>query len=305
MRGGCTLQNDRTAEFRCQRGYILITLMLFFTLLAIAALAALPEITQQLKRDREEELIHRGVQYTRAVQRYYKKFGRYPTRIEELESTNNLRFLRKRYKDPVTGKDFRLLRLGDPALVGMGFGQGFGQGIQAVAQALQQGNRPGFVAAPGGGVRPAGPGDTALPQVTGLPGSASTVQQAPESGETESSGGAADTKSDESGSSSSGSSPGLGGQVFGGGPIVGVASTSNAKTIREFNNKSHYKEWPFVYDPSSDRGGLLNTPTQPNLTQSFNAAGQPAGGQGQAQQTPQTGQAPSSPPQQNPSPDEQ
>src|SRR5260370_20419300 len=95
------------------RGYILITLMLFITLLAIAAMAVLPEISFQIKRDREEEMIHRAVAYSRAVKRYYKKFGRYPSRIEELESTNNMRFLRKRYKDPITGKDFKLLHLSD------------------------------------------------------------------------------------------------------------------------------------------------------------------------------------------------
>src|SRR5512143_1866489 len=152
-----TLSGCPVAErHNSQRGYILITLMLFFTLLAISALAVLPRVAQQIKRDREEEMIHRGVQYTRAVQRYYKKFGRYPTRIEELESSNNLRFLRKRYQDPMTGKEFRLLRLGDPALATMGFGAGFGQ--QGLAGLPGQGglaggapgSRPGFVGAPGG-----------------------------------------------------------------------------------------------------------------------------------------------------------
>ena len=37
--------------------------------------------------------------------------------------------------------------------------------------------------------------------------------------------------------------------VFGGGPIVGVASTSKAQTIREFNHKNHYNQWQFIYDP--------------------------------------------------------
>jgi type II secretory pathway pseudopilin PulG len=74
-----------------QRGYILLTLMLFVAFLGIAALAILPTVAFQARRDREEEMIHRGVQYSRAVRRYYKKFGRYPTRIEDLENTNNQR----------------------------------------------------------------------------------------------------------------------------------------------------------------------------------------------------------------------
>src|SRR5262249_1903285 len=96
-----------------QQGYILLLLMLFITLMAIAATAIAPSITFQIQRDREEEMIHRGVQYSRAIRRYVKKFGRYPTRLEELENTNNLRFLRKRYKDPITGQDFKVLHMGD------------------------------------------------------------------------------------------------------------------------------------------------------------------------------------------------
>ena len=53
--------------------------------------------------------------------------------------------------------------------------------------------------------------------------------------------------------------------VFGGGPIVGVASTSKAKTIREFNHKNHYNDWQFIYDPTMDRGGPITTPAQPAL----------------------------------------
>src|SRR5690348_18131404 len=99
------VKNKRKQE----RGYILLMLMLAVALLTIGALAALPSLEQQIKRGREEEMIHRGVQYSRAIRHYVKKFGRYPTRIEELESTNNIRFLRKKYKDPITGQDFKLL----------------------------------------------------------------------------------------------------------------------------------------------------------------------------------------------------
>jgi len=56
-----------------------------------------------------------------------------------------------------------------------------------------------------------------------------------------------------------------GAQVFGGGPIVGVASTSKDKSIRIFNKKDHYYQWQFIYDPTTDTGGLLTTPNQPSL----------------------------------------
>ena len=77
----------RLSDQRSQSGYILLLLMLGVTLLAIAAAAIAPTLAFQIRRDREEELIHRGVQYSRAVRRYVKKFGRYPTRLEELEDT--------------------------------------------------------------------------------------------------------------------------------------------------------------------------------------------------------------------------
>jgi hypothetical protein len=32
-----------------------------------------------------------------------------------------------------------------------------------------------------------------------------------------------------------------------------------------FNKKDHYNQWQFIYDPSTDRGGLLTTPNQPPL----------------------------------------
>jgi type II secretory pathway pseudopilin PulG len=57
-----------------ERGYMLITLMLAFALIAIGLLAVLPEIGQQIRRDREEELRHRGTSYMRAIQHFYKKF---------------------------------------------------------------------------------------------------------------------------------------------------------------------------------------------------------------------------------------
>src|SRR2546429_5852450 len=101
----------RLSDQRSQSGYILLMLMLGVTLLAIAGAAISPTLAFQIRRDREEELIHRGVQYSRAVRRYVKKFGRYPTRLEELQNTNNLRLLRRRSKDPITGQDFKLLHL--------------------------------------------------------------------------------------------------------------------------------------------------------------------------------------------------
>src|SRR5882724_2637332 len=125
-----------------ERGYVLLTLIFFVAVLAISLATILPSIRQEILRDREEEMIHRGTQYTRAIRLYYKKNGRYPAKIEDLENTNNQRFLRKRYKDPtVKGEDsapeadFKILRFGDPGVNNLSLGgQGkSGQGLQGLA----------------------------------------------------------------------------------------------------------------------------------------------------------------------------
>src|SRR5438552_13897594 len=110
------------AQSRMQGGYILLSVMLLMTLMLIALSIEVPRIRQQIKREKEEELIHRAHEYTGAIKRFYRKFGRYPLSIEQLENTNNFRFLRKRYKDPMTGKDdWRLINQGEVVLkVGSG-----------------------------------------------------------------------------------------------------------------------------------------------------------------------------------------
>ena len=60
-----------------------------------------------------------------------------------------------------------------------------------------------------------------------------------------------------------------------------MASTSKAQSIREFNDKNHYDDWLFIYDPQSDRGGLLNTPVQPGLNSNFSPGALPGAEPGQ------------------------
>jgi type II secretory pathway pseudopilin PulG len=294
MYHGLKLRNYKITKLQNRsRGYILLTLMLFLSLLAIAALAVLPDIAFQIKRDREEELIHRALGYSRGIRRYYKKFGRYPTRIEELENTNNLRFIRKRYKDPITGQDFKILRVGDAQLGSLQMlGQIAGPGLQG------QIGGPGV---PGAGVQPRSVFGSNPTQPTGQQTQVTNADTAdaggdssnPASGQTNQNSPGSSSSSDSGNNSSSGGPP----QTFGGGPMVGVVSTSKAKTIREFNNKNHYKDWLFIYDPNSDRGGILNTPVQPNLNRGFGGnPTQPAGGQG----GPNTGAPGTVPPTQNP-----
>ena len=130
-------------------GYIMLTLLLAMALMVIFAAVIVPSITFEIKRDREEEMIHRGVQYSRAIRAYYKKFGRYPTKIEDLENTNNLRFLRKRYKDPLNCKnsqcaDFKLLHFGEVQMSLSGMGGGTIPGANPIGNGGLNGGPGGF-----------------------------------------------------------------------------------------------------------------------------------------------------------------
>src|SRR4030081_2815421 len=96
-------------KHRGDAGFSLAALIFFATAASIIAAAAVPAYQMQAKREVEEELIFRGGEYTRAIQKYQRKFGVYPTSMDQLVETNGLRFVRKKYKDPITDKDFRLI----------------------------------------------------------------------------------------------------------------------------------------------------------------------------------------------------
>ena len=64
------------------------------------------------QRAKEQMAIDRGLQYQRAIQLFYRKYRVYPQTLDDLETTRNIRFLRRRYLDPLTGKDWRLLHVG-------------------------------------------------------------------------------------------------------------------------------------------------------------------------------------------------
>ncbi len=108
-------EQPRGGQGRRQRdgGYLLLAIMLMMALMVIAATVAAPRYVQQIKRDREEEMIHRGTQYARAIKKFYKKNGRYPASLDDLDK-GQVKYLRQRYKDPLTkdGK-WKLLNYGD------------------------------------------------------------------------------------------------------------------------------------------------------------------------------------------------
>src|SRR5215475_8665829 len=222
----------------CQRGYVLLTLLLVMSLLVIAAGVAASSIAFNIRRDREEELIHRGVQYTRAIRAYSKKTGRFPMRMEELDNVNGLRFLRKHYKDPITGQDFKLVYMSQVVTVG-----------PPRQPLLNMNGTPGFNSTngPRSGISQP-PNGTNDQSQSPAPADASKPSQPDPSSDTQ--------------NSATGSDSGSGSdQLHPAGMIVGVVSASKDTTIREFNGKNHYDQWRFYYDPAFDKFALTNAPT--------------------------------------------
>jgi type II secretory pathway pseudopilin PulG len=267
---------------RREQGYILLTMLLTVSLMTIAAMAVLPDMIFQLKRDQEQEMIHRGVQYTRAIRNYYRKLGRYPTSLSDLDNTNDLRYLRKHYKDPLTGKDFKLLHYGDPGLqLGGSFGSGTiagatpaaamnGSSGSAFGNSFGSSNGSSFGNSSGSSFGNNGVNSSGVFAQSSFGGNSNGAFGSNSNSQNSSAQGTNSSSPSESTASQSAEGNDQGdadsnGKVFGGGPIVGVASTSKKKTIRIFNKKTKYNEWQFIYDPTADRGGLITTPYQTPL----------------------------------------
>ena len=85
-------------------GFFMVALLVGMAIAAIYMTAALPAWRQQAQRLKEAELVFRGEQYARAIMLYQDKNDRAsPPNIDILVSQ---RYLRKKWKDPITGKDF-------------------------------------------------------------------------------------------------------------------------------------------------------------------------------------------------------
>ena len=106
---GASARRRRSSE----SGFALLLIFAMAAAVALMLYVALPRVAFEAQRDKEQLLIERGEQYQRAIQLYFRKFKQYPATMEQLESTNNVRFLRRRYVDPMTGKaEWRLIHVG-------------------------------------------------------------------------------------------------------------------------------------------------------------------------------------------------
>ena len=238
-----------------EQGYALVWVVFMLALMMLALTAAAPRIAKSIQRDREVETMRRGKQYSRAVKLYYKKFGRYPPNVDALVKTNEIRFLRKKYLDPMTGKDdWKPIPLGQNKTQSLGF---FGQPIAgSSAGGLGPSGPNGITGGNGiggpntGGSNIGGQGTNGALGSTGTTDNGTTTGQNGTNGSTDTSGG-----NGGSGTDGSGQNGGIGanGQTFGGVGIMGFKPGSPKQSILLYKKKNHYNEWEFFYDPVAEQ----------------------------------------------------
>jgi hypothetical protein len=99
-------ENRGHKDQHAQKGYTLLFAVFLVAATIIASSAIALKLKTQAQREKEIEMIWRGEQYKRGIRRYVQKFGRYPTRIDDLvKPTNGVRFMRAAYKDPMSKDD--------------------------------------------------------------------------------------------------------------------------------------------------------------------------------------------------------
>ena len=97
-----------------ESGVILIVLVVGITVMLIMLGVAAQSWNTVQNRDREKEFISRARQYVDACQRYQTDQGKLPTTLSQLYEPGpkgNSRYVRKKWKDPLTGRDWVLLWL--------------------------------------------------------------------------------------------------------------------------------------------------------------------------------------------------
>ena len=198
-------------------------------------LMAVPVWKQAVQREKEEELIWRAGQYARAVALYQRKYANaFPPTVDVLMRE---KFLRKKYKDPITKGDFRLL------------------------SPVELQTMPGMTTAtPGipGRTGPGGAGPPRLPgSTTGVPSTGLSGGNVPGSPDGAQAGSGLSPRSSAMGPNAP--------NAPGGGPAGGIAaavSKSTAQSIKVFKNRRQYNQWIVTVQDVMPRGGVGIQPGQ-------------------------------------------
>jgi hypothetical protein len=234
----------QTTRRRAEAGYALLMTVFMVATLLIFSTVAVPNLLTQGRREREEETVWRGEQYQRAIGLYFRKFGRYPTKVEDLtRQTNGVRFLRQAYTDPMNKGDgsWRFIFVGpNGQLIGSLRRTSLLQSVMATptlpgatpaSDLAQQGATPGGPS--GSQALGAGAGQT-NPQNPAM--APNPLESQPQS---------------------------LTGAVLGGN-IVGVGSKAKQSSLRIYQGGDTYEQWEFIWNPMQQIAipGAGQSPTQ-------------------------------------------
>ena len=140
---------------RSEEGYAMAALLVGMISVAVMLTVVMPVWKQTAQREKEAELVFRGEQYARAIGLFQKKYANaFPPNLDLLVQE---KFLRKKYKDPITNSDFL------PLLQGQSTSATPGSGSQTAA-------RPGQAPSPVQSNPPTGPRPTtgAMPTTSGI-----------------------------------------------------------------------------------------------------------------------------------------
>lgn len=212
------LEGQARRRSSAESGFAVAALLVALAILSVVMLVALPTWRQQAQREKETELIFRGEQYARAIALYQRKLaGTFPPSLDVLVEQ---KFLRKKYKDPITGDDFVPVYAGST---------GLGEMLDSVEGA-------------GRGARAAT--DPGAARRSGVMGRGGAQTRETPGGQTSS------TPFGQTGPGGiSGSPSGLQGATG----IVGVVSKSTAPSIRLYNGRTRYDQWIFIYSAAGQQ----------------------------------------------------
>jgi len=232
---------------KSEAGFTLLMVMITVATMMIAMMATVPNLLTQGRREQEAEMVWRGQQYSRAIGLYYKKFTKYPTKVEDLtRQTNGVRFLRKAYTDPMNKEDgsWRFIYVGpNGQLIGSLRQTSLLQSTLAIPGL-------GIATALGGAMQgPAAPGAGANGQAgqtgVGAPGQPSQGNSAAAPNPLESQ-----------------PQPFTGAMV--GGSIAGVGSKVKRSSIRVYLGGDTYEQWEFLFNPTGQVALPAPAPANPN-----------------------------------------
>ena len=115
------LPRGLTSLRRNQDGMTYLFVMMLVVFMTISLLGMTQQWSVIMKRDREAELLFRGTRIKEAIDRYVADYevqkatrpNLWPRTLEELTKKSPKRYLQMAYSDPMTGKKFDLIKVGE------------------------------------------------------------------------------------------------------------------------------------------------------------------------------------------------